>query len=239
MSLFDFLSEARNSVARERLLHNKLIYEMKLYAASHNRQIQMTEPEIDNRGYDFTVTDDVCYEALHIQSKSALFPNGARKWSINAGLLQPSWHDRDIVPDLNGLPIPGLSGATGGVLLQLINAESAKRDELVVDYKYLDIFCVFANFYGLRKWPNFSPDKAKALLASLQNSEPTDRISIPKAAFLPVSSPAALLAFRFHIPGPTNFVSNIKVANTLQRQGTDLSKCPLIQWQKIVDHWKP
>ena len=140
MSLFDFLNEPKNFVARERLLHNKLVYEMKLYAASHSRQIQMTEPEIDNRGYDFSVTDDVCYEAPHIQSKSALVPGGASKWNIHAGILQPSWHDRDIVPDLNGLPIPGLAGATGGILLQLIDKTAAEKNELVVDYRYLDFF---------------------------------------------------------------------------------------------------
>ena len=237
MSLFDFLIEPKNFVARERLLHNKLVYEMKVYAASHNRQIQMTEPEIDNRGYDFTVTDDVCYEALHIQSKSALVPGGASSWSIYAGILQPSWHDRDIVPDLDGLPIPGLAGATGGILLQLIDTKSAKENELVIDYRYLDIFCIYANFLGLRKWPYYSPEKARAMLKLLQNSNATDRICIPKSAFLPIKSPAAMLAFRFHIPFSTNFVSNIKLANSLQQKGC--KDMHALNWQKVTDQWKP
>ena len=81
MSLLDFLKAPRNSVAREKLLHMKAALEMRLHAAKFEAQIQMTEPEIDNNGYDFTVSHG--HYHLYLQNKSVIKnPVGKNRLSI-------------------------------------------------------------------------------------------------------------------------------------------------------------
>lgn len=78
MSLADFCVEPANYVARERMLHMKAVLEMKIAAASCGIQLQMTEPEIDNQGFDFTIASG--YDLLYVQNKSTLDNSGVSSW---------------------------------------------------------------------------------------------------------------------------------------------------------------
>lgn len=205
MSLSNFLCRPSDTVAREKLLHAKASYEMRLYAAKLGVQLQMTEPEIDNRGYDFTLIID--HYNFPIQNKAAIRPGGARKWKIRASLLQPCFADRDLMPNLDGFAVGGYSGgASGGILLHIIDRKASENGELMVSYKYLDVFHIVAVAARIHTMSHFSAEEAVKFLRLLRNSKEQVAIDVPERYFLPISSPAAILAFRFGLPD-TNYVS--------------------------------
>lgn len=115
MGLSDFLRSNQNFIARERLLHMKASLEMKLHAASSEEQLKITEPEIDNDGYDFVMT--LRHYHVYIQSKATLDQVHVTSWNVHPVLLQASFCDRDIAPVVDGIPIWGVGeGASGAVL---------------------------------------------------------------------------------------------------------------------------
>jgi hypothetical protein len=209
MSLLEFCRTPRHLVARERLLHTRAVYEMKLGAAIEQEQILMTEPEIDNEGYDFTITS--AYYHLHIQNKAALDRSGAKAWEIHAALLRPSFHDRDLVPLFDGLPLWAPIGASGGVLLHVISTEAADRNALEVAYFYFDVFYALAVAEGIWNSSAFSAEQAHTLLGKIQEADTNGRIILPKHAFFPITSPAAILALRMGVGGPSNYISALQM----------------------------
>jgi len=223
MSLYDFIKADEHHVARERLLYTRAAYEMKLHGAQHGVQVQMTEPEIDNRGYDFTVV--IGYEPLHLQNKATVSDTTVGRWDIHASLIQPRWHDRDLAPFNRGLPIGNYDGASGGVLLHEICAQAAKAGELKVRYFYFDQYYAAGVASGAVAAPGFSAKDAADLLDLLQNA--VGRFQLPKRAFLPISSPAAILALRMQTPGPSNYMS-------LAGEGDVIGL-----WSHELEAWKP
>lgn len=154
MSLYEFCHSPEHFVARERLLHMEAALDMKLHAAC-NLQLQMTEPEIDNEGYDFTVV--LGYDLLYIQNKATLSDASVTAWEIHPTLLQASFADRDIAPVIDGLPVGGYgAGASGGVLLHVIDAVAARDNEFRVSYYYFDVFFAAALALGIWKNPGFT-----------------------------------------------------------------------------------
>ncbi|MBA4766196.1 MAG: hypothetical protein K2Q29_06595 [Sphingomonadales bacterium] len=205
MSLLQFLNSPENSVARERMVHMKAALQMKLAAASGGYQLQMTEPEIDNAGFDFTAAHR--YDLLHLQNKSTLDSVGVNSWDFHPLLFQVPFLERDISPKIDGVPIGGLDGAMGGALLHVISSEAAREDRLEVTYFYSDIFFLSAVEQGIYDQKDFSVEEARDLLRKIRYGEWGKRIKLPKRAFLQIKSPAAIVAFRFHIPSPSNWVS--------------------------------
>lgn len=235
MSLYDYCRAPKHQVGRERLLHMRVAFEMKLHAAISQQPLLVTEPEIDDSGYDFAVAVSREFDQLFIQSKSALSETGAKSWNIRGALLQPSWHDLDIVPSVDGSPI-GTFGATGGVLLQIIDEAAAKNDELKITYFYFDVFFALGVAFDLWLSPNFSSEDAFDLLRRIQNVPDLDaRLSIPKAAFLPIKSPAAIVALRLHLPTPCNYVSGINFAAKLRQRGK--REPDFMRWADVIRPW--
>jgi len=136
------------------------------------------------------------------------------------------------------LPVCGTyDGASGGILLHVINQQLADKDNLAVSYYYFDVFLAGAIALGFYSSPNFSSDDALQLLRKIQNFKFADRVSVPLAAFLPVSSPAAILAFRFHIPSPSNYISSVssefKKASSADRAAAAMRTV----WLQSISPW--
>ncbi|WP_421707523.1 hypothetical protein [Algihabitans sp.] len=222
MGLFDFLNSPRHFVAREKLLHLRAAYEMKLAAARSGEQLLMTEPEIDNSGHDFVAS--INYDLLYVQNKSTLSGANVNAWNVHPKLLQVPYGDRDISPQIDHSPIGGIDGAMGGVLLHEIDSEAAQQDKLKISYFYFDIFFAAAVQSGLWVSPNFCREKARSIMEKIAHGERGDRISLPKQAMLPIRSPAALVAFRFHLPWPSNWISLGRLSNE--------------QPEVIKNHWR-
>jgi hypothetical protein len=206
MSLLDFCTEPKNTVARERMLYDKTVHELKLFAANHGHQVQVTEPEIDNLGHDFTLSIE--YDTLKVQNKATVWPRGTGSWEIHAAHLMPGFQERDIAPVIDGSPLFWPAGSSGVVLLHEIDREAAADDTLKLRYLYFDIYYAAAVATGLFTSQRFSAPSARDLLLKLWRlPSPSARIDIPRAAFLPISSPAAIIGLRLGLPQPGNYVS--------------------------------
>jgi hypothetical protein len=235
MDLYAFCTAPEHYVARERLLYTKVTYEMKLHGASFGEQLQMTEPEIDNQGYDFSTA--LGYHLLYLQNKATLSDTGVRSWDVHPVLLQPAFHDRDLAPMVDGFPVGGLIGASGGVLLHIIDADAARKNQMQVAYRYFDVFYASAVASGLWESQDFSRSDAKKVLRAIQTGNPGDRISLPIKAFLPIRSPAAIVAFRFHIPSPSNYISLGCAAMKQDERDKTLAESLKMIWRAEVSYW--
>ncbi|CAD0210266.1 hypothetical protein AGRHK599_LOCUS281 [Rhizobium rhizogenes] len=209
------------------MLHMKATLDMKVAAATCGYQLHMTEPEIDNNGFDFTIAHR--YDHLHVQNKATISGAGVRSWDFHPLLFQVPFLERDISPCVDGYPVGGTEGAMGGALLHVVSKEAAEDGRLDVKYYYFDIFYVAAVEQGLWVSEKFGREEAQSILRKIRNGNWSERINLPLRAFLPISSPAAILAFRFHMPRPSNYVSmGHKCPNGLEEL-----------WRAEVRHWLP
>lgn len=207
MSLLEFCASTGSFTRpRERLLHHKAVYELKLAAAKWGGLVQVSEPEIDDLGHDFVLS--VGRTALHVQNKAAIVPGGGTSWDFHAAHLTPGFSDRDVAPLVDGIPLWWPTGGGGVVLLHEIDRKAAAAGELQVSYGFFDLYYAAAVAHGFFEAPSFSSNSALQLLRSIFDlPNERSRISIPRAAFLPVKSPGAILQLRFAMPSPCNFVS--------------------------------
>ncbi|WP_454713676.1 hypothetical protein [Caulobacter segnis] len=206
MYLLEFCTAGDRSVGRERLVYHKAVYDLKLFAATYGHEAQVTEPEIDNLGHDFTLS--IGRDTLNIQNKAAIRPGGATSWDIHAAHLVPPFQDRDIGPDVDGVPLFWPEGASGVVLLHEIDRDAASAGVLNLRYFYFDVYYAAAVAHGIVEAEDLSPQAALDLLRKLRDCKSaSDRVTVPKAAFLPVKSPAAIIGLRLGVPQATNYVS--------------------------------
>jgi hypothetical protein len=234
MNLYIFFKDPKNFVAREKLIHMRAAYEMKLYAAQSGVQLHMTEPEIDNLGYDFVAAKD--HNLLYIQNKSKLSDAATVSWDIHVRHLSVPFQERDLAPEVNGVVVGGLEGGMGGVLLHVIDADAAKNNQLMISYYYFDVFYASAVANGLWKAEGFSSLQAIDLLTKIGNGELHERISLPFYAMLPIKSPNAIIHFRFHLPEPSNYIS---VGRLPARKLGDEESLRLFSqiWSHDVKYW--
>lgn len=231
MSLTDFLRDPRHFVARERMLHMKASLEIKIAAASCGEQLQMTEPEIDNQGFDFTVA--LGFDVLYVQNKATMSGSKVSSFEIHPLLLQIPFLERDIAPHVAGRQLGATEGAMGAVLLHEVCEDAAAQGRLEVRYHYFDIFHAAAVANGLWISSSFSPDEASDLVSAIENGVRGDRVALPRRAMLPVRSPAALVSLRFHLPHGSNYIS-------LGRLPTgELHESLRDVWRAEVGQWLP
>ena len=112
------------------MLHMKAALDMKVAAARCGCQLHMTEPEIDNNGFDFTIAHR--YEHLHVQNKAAMSGSGVSSWDFHPQLFQVPLLERDISPSVDGNPVGGAEGALGGALLHIVSKEAVENGRLEV-----------------------------------------------------------------------------------------------------------
>lgn len=235
MSLGYFLKDPGSTLARERLLHSKAVFDMRLHAANEGYPIQFTEPEIDNEGFDFTVMLD--YVSVYIQNKAAIRPGGARSWKIWAKLLKVSPEDRQTVPMLDGESIGRYEvGATGAVLVHLVDHRRADQyGELRISYRYFDIYYAIAVAHGMITAKGFPPHEALGLIRSIRDASPDERILLQARHCLPIRSAAAVPALRLGV-GSYNYVS--AMPRSLDSPADPASAAITAKlWRRYVEAW--
>ena len=135
------------------------------------------------------------------------------------------------------MPVSGVGkGASGGVLLHVIDKEAAYCGNLSVTYRYFDIFYAGAVAAGLYNVRTFPQNQARELLRKIQAGAHGERITLPIAAFLPIRSPAAVIALRFHLPSPTNYASVIRTACELAERREVVKEFGEI-WRESIAPW--
>lgn len=206
MTLREFIVAPRRMTERERLLHLTAAQELKLHAAKHDARLMITEPEIDIEGFDFTISSE--FESVYLQSKGTLKRGGARKWPIRAALLKPSFYNRCLMPNLDGCKVGGYAtGATGGVLLHIIDEDAADAGRLEISYRYLDIYWLIGVASGVAG-PTFDRGRSIDLLRKIRAADDEQRIELKLADFAKLNSLSAISILRLHIGGESNWASS-------------------------------
>lgn len=218
MSLRKFISESHRMTERERLLHLTAAQELKLHAAKHDARLMITEPEIDIEGFDFTISSE--FESVYLQSKGTLKKGGAKSWCIRAALLKPSFYNRDLMPDLDGYKVGGYAiGATGGVLLHIIDEDAADADRLEISYRYLDIYWLIGVASGVAGRSEIDRKRAIELLRIIREADDEKRIELKLADFAKLKSLSAIPVLRLHIGGMSNWASSCHAGRDLAELG--------------------
>lgn len=216
---------------RERLLHLTAAQQLRLHAARFDTRLMITEPEIDNEGFDFTISSE--FESLFIQSKGTLSKGGARSWWVRAALIKPSFYNRDLMPNLDNAIVGGYStGATGGVLLHVIDEEAADADRWEVSYRYLDIFWLIAVSSGVACRSEKERKRALELLRAIRSADDEQRIELKFADFAKLKSVAALAALRLHIGAMSNWASTCHLGEDLALPPSQLEGIELL-WHGV------
>ena len=187
MAIADFFKEKENSVTREKLFLNKIMFDLKLAAAHAEVPLQIFTPDVDRDGYDIIV-DDADAER-RFQLKSVLASSTTASWDIYKRLLRPTVYN---VHALGFAMSPEGVGIEGGVIL--IHIDDGNPDCPVV-YSYTDVFILTAMANGLLVPSQVNrTNQAHSVLAGLHEGSGRDSIRLPKGIFVKLRSPSALLS---------------------------------------------
>ncbi|MCF6459157.1 hypothetical protein [Pseudoalteromonas sp. MMG024] len=189
--LEEFLFSPLNSHAKESIINNKLLFDLKLAAAERGYFLNAYTPEVDQDGFDYIFDDKDLLSK--IQLKTVMKRANTKNWQIHKSLLRP---DMYIAEDLGFTCTQSHTGYQGGVIL----IEIEDNNGLNVAYYYTDIIILC----GLRdKIINKKrPPSEKVLnnfFGNLVQGTSHEKITLNKSMFLKANSPASLLALMgFH-----------------------------------------
>jgi hypothetical protein len=187
VALIDFLKAERNSVTREALLRHKFIFDVGLAAARRGYALQVFLGEVDREGFDVVVDDGD--NTRKVQLKSVM---GKRKiWPVQKNLLRPEPQD---VATFGLLAAPPSTGVGGAVVLQIVSCEA---DAIEITYAVTDMALLCAMEAGLitkRVGGTMKRATIGALIDATVTGKRTDRVYIPRNAFVRTRSSGHLLA---------------------------------------------
>jgi hypothetical protein len=203
--LEEYLFDSNNSHAKESLINNKLIFDLKLAAARRGYFLNIYTPEVDKDGFDIIFDDQDLL--TKVQLKTVMAKAKTNSWDIHKTLLRP---DPYICEQLGFEPSPSGSGCQGGVIL--IEIEDSDENNFQVRYYYTDIIILCGLRDEIIKVIDKPSDKAlRTFIKNVNDGTSHERITIYKNVFLEAKTPASLLAlmgmhntentgvFRFHL----------------------------------------
>lgn len=150
--LHDILKEPKFSVFREKLFEHKFQYELKIYSALNNPDIEVFLPEIDKDGFDIILHDTI--QLIRFQLKTILKTSKTCKWEIKKNLIRPNVEN---TANLGYENSPNGSGVEGGFILIV---GDTKNDDLTFDCMYYTDAFILALFdSGILKHKNSKSQK--------------------------------------------------------------------------------
>lgn len=203
--LEEYLFDPKNSHAKESLINNKLIFDLKLAAAERGYFLNVYTPEVDKDGFDIIFDDQDLLKK--VQLKTVMAKASTNSWEIHKTLLRPYPY---ICEQLGFEFSPSGTGYQGGVIL--IEIEDTGENGFQVKYYYTDIIILC----GLRDKiiKASAPPSQESLITfinKIKEGTSHEKITIHKNMFLGANNPTSLLAlmgmhnagntesFRFHV----------------------------------------
>ncbi|MDE1351543.1 hypothetical protein L9W80_15460 [Vibrio aestuarianus] len=200
-----YLFEPKNSHAKESLINNKLIFDLKLAAAQDEYFLNVYTPEVDKDGFDIIFDDQD--SLTKVQLKTVMAKTSTNSWSIHKTLLRP---DLYICEQLGFESSPSGTGYQGGVIL--IEIEETEESGFQVKYYYTDIIIICGLRDKIIRVVDGPSVKAlETFIKSINEGMSNEKITIYKNMFLEAKCPSSLLAlmgmhnrvntgvFRFHL----------------------------------------
>jgi hypothetical protein len=184
-SLEKFLFAPTNSHAKESLINNKLLFDLKLAAAENGYFLNAYLPEVDQDGFDVIFDDHDL--VLKTQLKTVMKGAKTSSWQIHKRLLRP---ELNYIEKLGFEFSPFGEGVGGGIILMEIDAS----ENLKIRYLYTDIIiqCGFRDGLLDTKYPP-RDETVNNFFNAIYDGPGSDRVAVPKGMFLEARSPTALL----------------------------------------------
>lgn len=181
-----YLLKPVNSHAKESLLNNKILFDLKLAAAERGYFLNFYIPEVDKDGFDIILDDQD--SLTKIQLKSVMKSARSASWNIHKSLLRP---DPLYCEQMGFEPSATGSGYQGGVILLEINLENG----LEVDYFYTDIIILLGIKHKIIDLAYPPTESAiNKLFSNLAKGISHEKVAINKRMFIKAKNPASLLA---------------------------------------------
>lgn len=183
MSPFEeFFYLPRNSTKRESLLMNKLLFDLQLVQAAEGNYLKVYRTDVDDNGYDIILdAEDI---SRKIQVKSRMKSAKTSSWKVTKGLLRQtlsSSRKHKISQNMH-------YGVSGGVILQEVVLKG-KGIEITYYYTDLAILDIYSKgIYGNTK----NKRLASKIIFELVEGDFHDKVTLPKSAFIKLSSPESL-----------------------------------------------
>lgn len=203
--LEEYLFAPENSHAKESLINNKLIFDLKLAAAERGYFLNVYTPEVDKDGFDIIFDDQDLLKK--VQLKTVMAKTSTESWDIHRTLLRP---DPYICEQLGFEFSPSGTGYQGGVIL--IEIEDTEENGFKVKYYYTDIIILCGLRDKIIKTNNPPSQKSlRTFINKINKGTSHEKITIYKNMFLGANNPTSLLAlmgmhstentgnFRFHV----------------------------------------
>lgn len=181
-----FLFAAKNSHAKESLVNNRLLFDLKLAAANRGYFLNAYAPEVDQDGFDVIFDDQD--RLAKIQLKTVMKGASTATWKIHKRLLRPTLHTHH---EFGFEASSEGCGYEGGIVLMEVDASS----DFSIRYFYTDItiLCAFRdNLLRVKKPPR--TNVIECVFRHINKGIGTEKVDVPKSMFLEANDPTDLLA---------------------------------------------
>ncbi|WP_146181454.1 hypothetical protein [Aeromonas sp. HMWF016] len=178
-----FFYGPENSIRRESILINKLLFDLQLAYAMQGNYLKSYRTDVDDNGYDLVLdSEDI---SRKIQVKSTMVNSTTKTWDIAKGVLRPDLFLMSKHSMWSNLS----AGISGGVILQDV---ILKDGDISINYYYSDL--VIISLYCLGIIGNKTNQKsALRVIKELHVEHFHDKVKLSKGCFLRLKSPSALL----------------------------------------------
>ena len=179
-----YLSEKKNSHARESIFMSRLSYDLKLAAAQRDYYLKTYFEDVDHDGFDIILDDDD--SIIKLQVKTVMSGGQTNSWNIHKCILRPQLH---LIETVGFEPSPEGEGVGGGFILMELECMD---NDVNVTYHYVDLLILLA-FY-LNVLPYSEKKTLDEKFVDLKKGSSHETIAIPKGLMWKAKSPTALLS---------------------------------------------
>lgn len=178
-----FFYKPENSVRRESMLMNKLLFDLQLAYALQGYYLKAYRTDVDDNGYDLVLdSEDI---SRKVQVKSTMVDSSTRSWDIAKGVLRPELSQMRKHSMWSNLT----AGIGGGVILQEV---TLNQNDIDVNYYYADLVILSLYCYEIiGNKVNYK--SARRVIFDLHHENFHDKVKLSKSCFLKLKSPSALL----------------------------------------------
>lgn len=177
MTLYEYLTQPKNSIIREDFTTSTLITELKLSAILKMRRLKIYKQDIDIEGCDLIIEDDNDI-ARKYQLKSIIFDGKRKSFQIHSNIL---------LPDFNRCSDYGFDNVicpkTMGGVIKIVVTPSGKTIELKYEYTDFNVISYFAHY-----------KQRKAAIDLLKRLEvKSQRVYVNRDLFIPLANASSIL----------------------------------------------
>jgi hypothetical protein len=178
-----FFYGPENSIRRESILINKLLFDLQLAYAMQGYYLKSYRTDVDDNGYDLVLdSEDI---SRKIQVKSTMVDSATKTWDIAKGVLRPDLFLMSKHSMWSNLS----AGISGGVILQDVKL---KDGDIAINYYYSDLVIISLYCFGIIG-NKTNQKSALRVINELHFEHFHDKVKLSKGCFLRLKSPSALL----------------------------------------------